>query len=325
MRNAAAAMALTLALFAAPLSAQSAEWTHGVLVAKADAGFVFMAARRGFAERQGIELEIAEFRSDAVALRALIAGELDSFEGSPGGAMVAASEGARVKIVGCYWPELTYGIFARPNIASVADLAHARVAISAPGALPELLVRAVLEQNNISDDDITFAALGGDVDRFQALAAGIADAAAASTELVPDAEARGLHLLVHAHEAMPQYLRFCIYMRADTIAERAEDAAHYLAAQSNALRFALNDREATLALAHEVTGSDAADVNPSYIYDEVMRLNAITPDLAIPEARLVWMRDLLTRTGSMRRELDVAAMIDNSVRTRAMTLVDTAP
>ena len=105
----------------------------------------------------------------------------------------------------------------------------------------------------------------------------------------------------------------------------SESPIMILAAQSDALRFALDDREATLALAREVTGTDAEDVNPSYIYDEVMRLNAITPDLAIPEARLVWMRDLLTRTGSMRRELDVAAMIDNSVRTRAMTLVDAAP
>src|SRR5215470_1075151 len=90
-------------------AAQLVPWRHGVLEAKSDAGFVFMPSRGGFAEQQGLKVEMLQFKGDALALKALIAGELDTYEGSPGGPMLAASHGANIKLVGCYWPGLTYG------------------------------------------------------------------------------------------------------------------------------------------------------------------------------------------------------------------------
>src|SRR5437899_338485 len=86
-------------------------WRHGVVEAKSDAGFVFMAAKGGFAEKQGLKIDMLQFKGDAIALKALIAGELDTYEGSPGGPMLAASNGADVKLIGCWWPILNYGIF----------------------------------------------------------------------------------------------------------------------------------------------------------------------------------------------------------------------
>ena len=59
--------------------AQPAPWRHGVLEAKSDAGFVFMPSKGGFAERQGLKVEMMQFKGDALALKALIAGELDTY------------------------------------------------------------------------------------------------------------------------------------------------------------------------------------------------------------------------------------------------------
>src|SRR5260370_42413654 len=106
----------------APAQAQLKTWRHGIVEAKSDAGFVMMASRRGFAEKQGLTVEMVQFKGDALAPKALIAGELHSYEGSPAGPMIAASRGADVRIIGCYWPGLTYGIFAKPTIASPQDL-----------------------------------------------------------------------------------------------------------------------------------------------------------------------------------------------------------
>ena len=44
-------------------------WRHGVLEAKSDAGFVFMASKGGFAEKQGLKIEMLQFKGDALALR----------------------------------------------------------------------------------------------------------------------------------------------------------------------------------------------------------------------------------------------------------------
>ena len=83
-------------------TAQLVPWRHGVLEAKSDAGFVFMPSKGGFAEKQGLKVETMQFKGDALALKAMIAGELDTYEGSPGGPMLAASNGADIKLLGCY-------------------------------------------------------------------------------------------------------------------------------------------------------------------------------------------------------------------------------
>src|SRR4051795_1141930 len=128
-----------LALCTTAAAQQLKTWRHGVLEAKSDAGFVFMASKGGFAEKQGLKIEIMQFKSDALALRALLAGEIDSYEGSPGSPMIAASRGAEVKVLGCYWPILNYGIFSKASIASAKDLKGKSFAISSPGSLPDLL------------------------------------------------------------------------------------------------------------------------------------------------------------------------------------------
>src|SRR3981081_1115704 len=107
-RIAAAALA---ALAASPALAQSA-WRHGIIEAKSDAGFAMMVTR-GFAEKQGLKLEILQIKADQIGLKALLAGVLDACEGGPGGAIVAAARGADVKTLGCHWPGLVHGLFAR--------------------------------------------------------------------------------------------------------------------------------------------------------------------------------------------------------------------
>jgi NitT/TauT family transport system substrate-binding protein len=296
-------------------------WRHGVVEAKSDAGFAFMAAERGFAAKQGLKIEMVQFKGDALALKALLAGELDSYEGSPGGPLLAASHGADIKIIGCYWPVLTYGIFSRANIASPADLKGKSFAISSPGALPDLLARAVLEKYNIASDDVRFAVMGSDADRFRALSAGLVDAASASTEFAPLADKSAVKLLVHASDVVPNYLRFCTYTGSKALAQRRDAAVAFLAAEVGALRYALANREEEIKLTKEITEAKPEDPRAGYIFDEVVRYSAVNPDMPIPLDRLAWMQELLLKTGNLTKAVDLATMVDDSVRTKALDLV----
>ena len=127
-------LALALALGATPAAAQKV-WRHAIIEAKSDAGFAMMVTR-GFAEKQGLKLEIMQIKADQIGLKALLAGELDSYEGGPGGAIVAAARGADVKILGCHWPGLVHGLFARESIAKIEDLRGKNIAISSPARCP---------------------------------------------------------------------------------------------------------------------------------------------------------------------------------------------
>ncbi len=318
------------AVFSFPLSssapAQDAKpdlkpWRDGIVEAKSDAGFVFMASKGGFAEKEGLDLNMIQFKGDALALRGMLAGELETYEGNPGAPLIAASRGADIKIVGCYWPVLTNGIFVHGNIASVADLKGKVFAISSPGALPDLFARVVLAQNGLTDSDVKFAVMGSDPDRFRALSAGIADAAVISTEFEPVAAQQGIKLLVHPHDAAPNYLRFCIYTTSAILKQRNDDVVRFLAAEMKALHYALANRDKVLDLTRQITDAKPDDPRPGYIFDEVMKYSAIDPTMPIPLDKLDWLQDLLVKTGNLSTKIDVKTIVDDGPRQKALAEV----
>jgi NitT/TauT family transport system substrate-binding protein len=312
--------------FVAPASAQAPlkVWKHGIVQAKSDAGIVLMATHKGFDKAQGLNVEMVQFTGDALALKALLAGELDSYEGSPGAPLIAASRGADLKVVGCYWPGVTYAIFSKQSMNSPEELKGKTLAISSPGALPDLVARAVLEKYNIPQSEVHFAAMGSDTDRMRAVAAGVVDAAAVSTEFMHYAATQNVKLLVHAHEVVPQYLRFCTTTTGRTIASKGDDLAHYLAAQMQGIAYALSHRDETIALTHEVTKTPAEDTRAGDVMDEVQKYKAVDAAMPIPLDKLAWMQDLLIRTGNMKTKNDFSKLVDGAPREAALKLVPAA-
>src|SRR3546814_9745185 len=91
-------LAFAVTAVASAANAQEA-WKHGIVEAKSDSGFLFQAAEGGFAEKHDLDLEMVEFTGGPTALKALIAGELDSMEASPVVAFPAMEQNANLKII----------------------------------------------------------------------------------------------------------------------------------------------------------------------------------------------------------------------------------
>src|SRR5262249_16878497 len=147
--------------------AQTKPWRHAIIAAKSDAGIFFMPVKGGFAQKLGLNVELVQIKTDDVGLKALIAGEVDSFEGGPQGAMAAAARGAHVKILGCHWVVVPHGVFVRNAINSLKDLKGKSLAVSTPGSFPEIVAKAAFEKAGVAFDDVKFAAMGGDADRYK--------------------------------------------------------------------------------------------------------------------------------------------------------------
>src|SRR6185312_7782002 len=103
---------------------------------------------------------------------------------SPGAAILAGARGADIKIVGCDWPHPPQGLMVRSTIGKVEDLRGKTVAVSAPGSLPNLLIGAILEKYHVPASEVKFANLGGDLDRYKAVLAGVADAGIVAAEFM---------------------------------------------------------------------------------------------------------------------------------------------
>src|SRR5580658_4695981 len=128
-----------IALGADPASAQSKPWRHALIQPKSDAGILLMPAQGGFFKKAGLDVEVTNVKDDEIMLKALIAGDLDSFEGGPGAALIADAHGADVKIIGCSWLMVPHGFFVHDDITPLDQLKGQTVAISSPGPLPDLI------------------------------------------------------------------------------------------------------------------------------------------------------------------------------------------
>jgi NitT/TauT family transport system substrate-binding protein len=317
-----AALGLCVAALAtAPGLAQEKVWRHGIIEAKSDAGIFYMASKRDFAQKLGLKLEFVPMKTDTLELKATIAGELDSYEGGPQGAIVAAARGADIKVVGCNWLVVPHGLFVRDAINAVGDLKGKSIAVSAPGSFPELVARAVLDKAAVPTGEVKFAAMGSDTDRYKALAAGVVDGAIVSNEYTPVAAKAGVKLLVPGSEAVPNFLRVCLHMTGKMLKERADDAAKFLAAEMEGLRYAAGHRDETIKLTHDITGSKADDPRPAFVYDWALKVGAIGADLPIPMDKLDYIQKMTVSVGSMPKPIDLKTVVDGSAREKALTLL----
>ena len=314
------AAAAALAGFIAPGTAQEKIWKHGLINAKADAGIFLMVSTRDFAKKQGLEIEISQFKDDQLALKALIAGELDSFEGGPQGVFAADSKGADVKLLGCHWIVVPHGIYASEKIKKVEDLKGKQIAVSAPNSMPDMLARSALAKFGISDSDVKLAAVGGDKDRYQALIGGVVDAAVVSNEYQPIAP-KSIHLLVAGREAVPNFLRVCMVSSAKKLAERGDDAVKFLAAEMAALRFALANRDATIALTRELIRAKPDDPRPAFVYDDAIQHHAVDPTLPLPADKIQWIQEQMVKAGKLKVPLDLKAVTAPEYREKALKVI----
>src|ERR1700690_67172 len=142
--------ALSVGALAGSAAAQEKIWHHGLINAKADAGILLMVSTRDFAAKQGLKLQVSQFKDDQLALKAMIAGEVDSFEGGPQGVFAADAKGADAKILGCHWIVVPHAIYAKENIAKVAALKGKSIAVSAPNSMPDILAPSALAKFGVS-------------------------------------------------------------------------------------------------------------------------------------------------------------------------------
>jgi len=305
-----------------PALAQSPKpWRHGLIMPKSDAGILLMAAQRGFFKKVGLDVEIVPIKDDQILTKATISGDLDSFEGGPSGAMIAAARGADIKVIGCSWLIVPHGIFVHDDITAMDQLKGKTIAISSPGAFPEIFAKGALAHFNIPEDAVKYASLGGDLDRYKALVARVADAAVVSGEYVPIAAKEHIKMLVSAQEALPLFVRMCLHATGKTLAARPQDAAKFLAGEMLGLQYAATHRDDAIEVAQEVADIKPDDPRPAYIYDLAVRQKAIGTDVPIPMDKFEWLNNELVRIGSLPKPMDLAKVLDGKPREDALKLV----
>ena len=125
-------------------------------------------------------------------------------------------------------------------------------------------------------------------------------------------------MLVTGHEALPNYVRLCLTMTGKTVATRRDDAINFVAAEIEALKFAVSHRDETIKLTQATIQAKPDDPRPAYAFDDTIRQNAIDPEASLPLEKLNWMQNELVRAGNLKTPIDLSRIIDPEIRIEAI-------
>lgn len=120
--------------------------------------------RLGYFKDAGLDVEISDFPGGARALQALIGGSADVVAGAFDHTIQMQAKGQR--IVGVVelgqYPGFVLGVLASKagNYRSHADLKGMKIGVTAPGSSTHFMVRYLMAQAGLTDDDASFIGIG---------------------------------------------------------------------------------------------------------------------------------------------------------------------
>ncbi|HET8564647.1 MAG TPA: ABC transporter substrate-binding protein, partial [Candidatus Binatia bacterium] len=134
---------------------------------------LWLAKDAGFYKREGLAVELNEFKGTPLVIAAMIAGEIDV--GNVGTADVirlVATKAQPMRAIHSPDARLYFLIAARDEIKSVTDLQGKTFAVSRIGSVDHSLSMIVLRALGVNPANLTSIAIGAPSTRAQALAAG---------------------------------------------------------------------------------------------------------------------------------------------------------
>jgi hypothetical protein len=102
--------------------------------------------------------------------------------------------------------------------------------------------------------------------------------------------------------------------------ERPDDTVMLLAAELQAVRFALSHKAETVALTQEIIHAKPDDPRPGFVYDDAVAHHAIDPELPIPAVKLEWMQEQMVKAGKLKAVLPLAKISAPEFREKALKL-----
>src|SRR5262249_480708 len=122
--------------------------------------YIPLAQKKGFFKEEGLNAEVIEMRSLAVAITALANGEIDYLSAIGPSAVTAVLRGLAIKVVACYIPCATLILIGRPEFKEVQQLKAKTVGFGEVGGSRDVLGRMMLRHFGISEKEIKFIASG---------------------------------------------------------------------------------------------------------------------------------------------------------------------
>jgi NitT/TauT family transport system substrate-binding protein len=312
--NALLAMFLVSSARANPYQAKPGEapLTARVAACAITGGFIhlYAALDNGLFEKYGIKVEYVSIRGSGVALAALAADEIQFLYCAADATIPGMAAGSDAKLIASPLVGLPWVMLARKDIKRVEDLKGKSIAVTRAGDLTFRLARALLKKFNLSESDVKILTVGGtgQVEPFNAMHAGIAEAALVTPPLDVRGQRNGFNLVYRLNDLGVPSVYSSLHTNAKSLKERPGLVQKWVAALAESLYFVEKNPDKGKAAVSKALKLNDADALQS-AYDAYAKL-LVNRRLLVPENTVAGVIEVAREQGTnVRRK--AAEMIDN--------------
>jgi ABC-type nitrate/sulfonate/bicarbonate transport system substrate-binding protein len=227
--------------------------------------------QEGIFSKHGVEVEGLDLGGAAKLQQALTAEAIDIGLGS-GPALSFIAKGApQIGIAAMAGPPLVMTLIVAKDgpIKTVADLKGKTVSISAPGGVPEWMVRQLSQHEGWGPEGISMIGLGTDSAQIAAMrtdqVVGMPNDIGVAEKLQDEGVAR---ILVHFGDIVPTFIMHVIFASDDVVQKRPDDVRKFLAGWFDTIAFMRAHKADVVRIGAQVTNV-TPDIE-SRVYDAVM-------------------------------------------------------
>ena len=172
----------------------------------------YVANEFGYFKDENLTVELIRFEGGVGSLRASASGAIDLAGTSSEPVIDAIANGAEVKVVYSYAPNVDVSFAVGPNVKTLADLKGKKMGVQEPGGFADVMTRIVLKTAGISDKDVTFVQTTT-AGRVQQLTSGATDTAVLHIDQVKNASKQNpnIHVLTNMWEVLTDY-QYSVYV-----------------------------------------------------------------------------------------------------------------
>jgi NitT/TauT family transport system substrate-binding protein len=271
----------------------------------------YVAIEKGFFKKYGLDVEVVEFRGDAVHVKALLSGDIDvSINMGATEGIVSASKKAPIRLWVVANPVTPYHFVARKEAGTTLQaLVGKNIAVSGIGAISYHIPRMVLERSGIDPEKMKYVAVGSPADRFKALIAGKVDATVVTnSEAAKLASYPEIIALVNVPKLIPEIPYEFGMAREDYIQKNADTVQKLTKAIIEANRWIAANKAGTVEVARKILPEESTEVLTKAYEMADPRLWGVNGD--ITEGSYNYTADFLKKVGYMETPVPYKQFFD---------------
>ncbi|HEX9264182.1 MAG TPA: ABC transporter substrate-binding protein [Candidatus Binatia bacterium] len=296
-----------------PFLAKAGEASTTVQVATCavSGGFVhlYTAMDNGLFDKYGIKVEHKFISGSAMNLAALSADEVQFLYCAADGTIAGLASGVDGKLIASPLIGLPYVLLAQKDIKRIEDLKGKSIGVSRAGDLDDRLMKTMLKKFNLSAD-VTIRPMGGSQpERYNAMMAGIIQAAPVTPPLDARGKKDGLNVIYNLKELNLPFIYSSVHSNPKTMKERPQLVQRFVAAMAESVYFAEKNPDKAKASLSKVLKIPEMDILQS-AYD-TYAVSLINRGMIVPVNALTEAIDMARETGTNVRKKP-AELFDNS-------------